>query len=504
MDSIKTHFVALSLFCAGPGITLAQGILDPSFGDGGISVVHIGGLESMPTSISVQPDGRILLTGRIGEFMEAPVPVLLRLLPDGPLDSAFAVDGKAIGPGSGQEYLGMLRRPNGRILTHGSSGAEGLIARYTAAGILDSTFGTNGLATNAVGYNDPVYDLALDADGNIVGVGSSYQGGIEQFIKLQRWLPNGTPDPTFSDDGVVTASAGLGTWTSGALLSILTDGRYLVAGSGGPFSNASTIFMRFNSDGSIDETFGVNGVVIVELGTSPPGIGDMFVDDLGRIVIAGSLTSQFMGADAYVARFLADGTPDNSFGANGARVIELPFDQYGKTVRELANGNLVLQGTGAIGSGSGEILLALCDANGQLIDGFGDGGFVVSTLPDLNSGGSMDLQPDGKIVVMYSLDNHIDGNDYLVARFLNDLNVSAPATDHTITSRVWPNPAQNLLHFTSDEPVIRTSLLEASGKLIRTFCPAERELDVHDLPSGAYLLEVITRSGRTMSPVIKR
>ncbi len=504
--NFKSHIAALSLLCAAPYHTLAQGTLDPTFGDGGISVVHIGGSESRPTSITVEPDGRILLTGRIGEFMTAPVPVVVRLLPDGPLDSAFAVDGKAIGPVSGEyrEYLGLLRRPNGQILTHGSTGIASLIARYTPTGILDSTFGTNGLATNIQGYIDPVFDLALDADGNIVGVGITDLGGGSQVLKLLRWLPDGTPDSTFSEDGVATLSANLGSTTNGSLLCVLADGRYLVAGGAGSLSGSYTIFMRINTDGSVDESFGVNGVVIVELGTSPPGVGDMFVDDLGRIVIAGALNNTLTGADVYVARFLADGAPDNSFGTNGTRVIELPFDQYGKNVRELPNGNLVFQGTGAIGSGYGEIMLALCDANGQLINGFGDGGLVVHTLPDLSDPGTMDVQPDGKIVVTYSMNNNIDGNDYLVARFLNDLNVSATASDNTGTTRVWPNPVQNVLHFTSDERVIRSALIGANGKLVRTFAPTERELDVRDLPSGTYMLEVVTGLGRTTRAVVKR
>ena len=157
---------------------------------------------------------------------------------------------------------------DGKIVTAGYSqisqyGAFAL-ARYNTDGSLDNTFGTNGTARNYIpgGDNsqDDAFSVAIQSDGKIVAAGASASHMNSDFaFALARYNADGTLDNTFGTNGTVRSVIGSGSDDQAYSVAIQSDGRIVAAGfstggSGNAFSLAS-----YNTDGSLDNTFGTNG-----------------------------------------------------------------------------------------------------------------------------------------------------------------------------------------------------------------------------------------------------
>src|SRR5207237_8559908 len=166
------------------------------------------------------------------------------------------------------------------------------------AGSLDPTFGTNGIVTTV---NTSANAAALQSDGKIVGAGA-----ISQPAGLLRYNTTGTLDPNFGAGGEVLIAVGRPNSGPAFAVAIQTDGKILAAA---PADRHPTIF-RLNTDGSPDNTFGSNGAVAIQAGGIflPPASGGMVVQSDGKILVA---------TGRILARLLANGQSDSTFGSNG-------------------------------------------------------------------------------------------------------------------------------------------------------------------------------------------
>jgi uncharacterized delta-60 repeat protein len=269
---------------------------------------------------------------------------------------------------------------------------------------LDPTFGNNGIVTTA---NTGANAAALQSDGKIVIAGSIGTQPNSQQPGLLRYNTNGTLDPNFGTGGEVTIG---GTNAGPAFaVAIQTDGKILTAAPG---SLRLKVF-RFNTNGSPDNTFGTNGVVTIQAAGLflPPASEGMAVQPDGRILVA---------TGRIVARLLANGQLDSTFGSNGAAPTV-----GGESVALLPNGNIL------IGAGS---VASLYAPNGSLVTSFGvngqtpgfafngAGGFVVSTnlrgITRIITAGSLVTSPNlmfdhtvsGFLLVRYNADGTIDNS----------------------------------------------------------------------------------------------
>ena len=228
-------------------------------------------------------------------------------------------------------------------------------------GDLDPTFGTNGIVTTA---NTSANAAALQSDGKIVVAGSI--STMQNFKQpgLLRYNTNGILDPSFGTGGKVLI-AGNNAGPAFAV-AIQTDGKILAAA---PDSLRLTVF-RFNSNGSLDNTFGNNGAATIQAAGLffSPASGGVRLQPDGRILVA---------TGRIVARLLANGELDSTFGSNGAAPTV-----GGSSVALLPNGDIL------IGNGN---VASLYAPNGSLITNFGvngqtagfpfdgEGGIVVAT-----------------------------------------------------------------------------------------------------------------------------
>ncbi len=226
---------------------------------------------------------------------------------------------------------------------------------------------------------------------------------------LARFNPDGTPDTSFGDGGLVLGPVNAPASGVASAIALQPDGDAVVAGAAAGNGGTRWCVARFKPDGTPDASFGIDGVVYTSFDDPvnyPQGIGTgatgVSILPDGKILVFGS-----GGAGTALARYNPDGSLDTTFGTAGKVSLAVP----GYLFVVQADGKIVLVG------GSGEIDITRLNADGSLDTQFGDGGFVTTPFPDGMGGwpGTIALQSDGKILV-----GGADGDNYFVARFNAD------------------------------------------------------------------------------------
>ncbi|WP_068415428.1 Ig-like domain-containing protein [Planctomyces sp. SH-PL62] len=251
----------------------ADGQLDPSFGDGGwVSLIPTPGSYNEIWALAVAADGKILIGGNVSNAGTYADFAVVRLDPTGTLDATFGDGGYATTSFAvgGDRGFGLAVQPDGKILLAGesfggNSTSNFAVARWTADGRLDPTFGSGGkVQTDVPGEFDQASGLALQADGKIVVAGSA--GGD---LALVRYTTSGALDEAFGAGGIVVKDLGGDDWASSVV--VQGDGKIVVGGASalGPVS-------RFDANGAYLES--VSGDEVVAMALQPGG----------RIVVAGA------------------------------------------------------------------------------------------------------------------------------------------------------------------------------------------------------------------------
>jgi uncharacterized delta-60 repeat protein len=223
----------------------------------------------------------------------------------------------------------------------GAAGSDLFVARLTKSGVLDGKFGSGGVTTFGIsdtGTNDDLgTDVAVQPNGRIV-VGGRTMGTSSSFdFLLLRLNGNGDKDKNFGDAGVATTHfAGTGD-NAGRKLALQPDGKIVLVGPVDVGGSNQCGVARFNSDGTLDTTFGAstNGQVLIPLGQ---GCLDVTLQADGKLVV----TALDRDADvtyATYARMLANGAPDTGFGNNG--VQDISSYTNATPVAVTASGNLL-------------------------------------------------------------------------------------------------------------------------------------------------------------------
>jgi len=302
----------------------AVGTLDSTFGTNGRAAVEIGS-QAFVTATVVQPDGKIIVVGEVNRAITQYDVVLIRLNPNGTLDANFGSGGKvfaAISNGSDRAKAVALA-PDGKIVVVGNTQTPGsttntdfFVARFTAAGALDTTFGNNGVKTVNQGSNDDFYAVAVQPDGKIVAAGSTSDGAR---AAVARFDSNGSLDATFNG-GLVLLDLPNFTNENFRAIAFTTDGRILVGGLALYSPNFPVPSVDFNvlvlleSNGTVNQSFGNQGVASGGAAHFTCGF-DLAVLPDGKILTTGANT----------VRFLSNGTIDPTFpvGAKGSRLAVL-------------------------------------------------------------------------------------------------------------------------------------------------------------------------------------
>jgi uncharacterized delta-60 repeat protein len=308
----------------------ANGTLDPTFGSGGKRVVDLGSDDESVYGAALQPDGKIVLAGD-----SRLQPAVVRLKANGALDTTFDGDGrKLFSWGAIGRVTAVVVAPNGKILLGGFSGPEGgniQVARMTAKGALDTTFGAGGIATVDFGATEFGEAIARQADGRILVAGRSSAGGAV----VARVRATGVLDTDFGGDGRVTLPGG------GSLSAVLVQPDRNIVVAGNASGSARMTVTRLKPDGSLDATFGSAGTTTVAFGSLANPLGGAARQPDGKIVIAGYTQD---GEDVAVARLNTNGSLDATFGTGGKATVDFGVATFGNAVALAPNGRIVVAG----------------------------------------------------------------------------------------------------------------------------------------------------------------
>ncbi|MGZ4252173.1 MAG: hypothetical protein ACXVR2_02760 [Solirubrobacteraceae bacterium] len=274
-------------------------------------------------------------------------------------------------------------QPTGGIVTAGWStvstggATDFALTRHDQSGNLDKSFGTDGIATTDLGGDqDRALGAAVLGDNGIVAVGRTNALGIlKTAFGVVRYLPDGTPNPNFGNGGIVTTPfAGKGAQANA--VAVQPDGKIVVAGSAFASNGVDEDFAvaRYNADGSLDDNFGAHGITTIDLGTENDFAKGLAIDSDGKIVLGGNA-----GEDVGLARLLPNGTLDITFGNLGKSVTKIGLGADVNGIALTSDGGIRIAGStvGAI-SQNHDFLLAGFRADGTLNLGFGHFGFVTT------------------------------------------------------------------------------------------------------------------------------
>jgi uncharacterized delta-60 repeat protein len=277
---------------------------------------------------------------------------------------------------------------------------------FAADGELDRTFGVGGLVLTALPKVESAQGQAvvLQGDGKIVVAitASNFVLPLQSktAIGVVRYNPDGSLDTTFNGTGfAIATSAG----TVAADVALQSDGKIVVGGTSFENGAAAFLLVRFNTDGALDRTFGVDGRAIVRVSNDSFGeetLNAIAVSADGSIVSVGFGSFSGTGQDFVVTRHDANGTLDTTFGSGGIVVTPLPSFGELTGVAIQADGGIVAAGTAGFTDVANVAILHLLD-DGRLDPAFGGGDGVVLIAVETFFVQTKDvvIQPDQRIVV---------------------------------------------------------------------------------------------------------
>ena len=346
----------------------ATGAVDSSFGTAGVaSTAFDYGVTT--AAVAVDSSGRPVVAGIDGTAGAIDV---ARFTTAGVPDDTFGTDGEAevtFGDDSPTTVSEIAIGPTGRISVDGSDGVESLLAVFTSAGVLDSTFADGGTVVGGQGLAT-ITAMAFDPSGRLVVAGNLASGAVE----VVRYDTDGSVDGTFDEDGLADVEpSGAAAFIPYALV-VDASGRIEVVGNQG----GSLAAVRLLSDGDVDTSFGTGGITVVgsvsvgpngvlaedAIYATPAGAG-LALTAAGDLLTTGTASDEWDGAavafslgtsggTGLTQRLYAEQDADDNVtsltDASGAVVERYAYDPYGAVTVENPDGTTRGDGTAASSS----------------------------------------------------------------------------------------------------------------------------------------------------------
>lgn len=389
-----------------------SGTLDTTFGGTGWYSSARGTGSDFFTRGHLNPDGSMVLAGRAEVGPGSVDWLVARLRADGTVDTSFGTAGfTLIGTGVGIEAASGLFPDGTGFLVVGSlfgTNPDVGIARITAAGVLDTSFGTNGTTRHDNGNWEYFEDAVRDAMGRIVVVGRQSLGGAGPHdIVVTRLNPNGTLDTTFATNGwFVTGGPGDESGTSVTIDPTTQD--VIAAGTSG----SSVTVVRLNAQGVPVATFGTAGIATIDL--SGAGRSQWVY----RVVTAGTgfiLVGRADGpstSDLAVVKLTATGAFDSTFATGGRLLVDRGRGEVGYSISPAPLGGFYVGG-----HSDSFMLVTRISASGTIDSTFGSAGFFENVLSNSSVAYHLMIDTSSRVVAVGTI--RVTGSeDVGVARLL--------------------------------------------------------------------------------------
>lgn len=335
----------------------SQGKLDSSFANGGINENG-----DVTFSVASQPDGQYAWLG-----LDYLTIFLLKTDANGSGDTLIELDD--------EEYRQIKYQTDNKLVVSGGVYDSGQIhfgmIRLNADGSSDLTFGTAGKINTKIGSGYSLVNSSLiQPDGKII-LGGESKCGTSVCFTLARYDINGMPDATFGNGGIVQTDIGPDDDYLSAL-ALQSDGKIVAAGSSQHIFYRDPALVRYNMYGQLDTTFGINGMV-TDFNSESGGIGSIAIQNDGKIIASGVIDESTM-----LCRFDSTGSLDSSFGVNGMVINSTgPLSESINQVSIQPDGKIVIVGGYAPPDYSIFIARYLSGLNVGIID------FSIASLPVL-------------------------------------------------------------------------------------------------------------------------
>ncbi|HEY0428291.1 MAG TPA: FG-GAP-like repeat-containing protein [Pyrinomonadaceae bacterium] len=319
---------------------------------------------------------------------------------DGDLIESFGNGGKLLMDFGGDEYVeSMVTQPDGKILV---AGGNRLVMRFDGQGSPDAAFGAGGhVDVSLLLY---VNCVALQPDGKILVGGGNYVGSLSGFA-VARLNADGSVDQSFGNAGVSPTLMLDGHGGFPAAIAIQPDGKIVMVGEI-PLNYHDSDFglARYNANGTADQSFGAAGSVWTSFSGSKDEAYTVAIQPDGKIIAAGDSAYGSNNIGFALVRYNTNGTLDQSFGYDGKTIT--PFEQTGnvdraKYISVKPDGKILAIGTYSTigGSFANSVGLARFNGDGTLDANFGSGGKIKAGFPFYLQVSTAMEQPDGKILV---------------------------------------------------------------------------------------------------------
>lgn len=471
------------------------GTIDITYGNNGKASASNGQEYDVAMSMALQKDGKAVVAGyTLADFMVA------RFTLNGKPDSSFGGDGVVvtdINNNSVEQANAVIVQADGKILVCGNTlnntKRNFALLRYHSDGTLDNSFSGDGklITTLSAGQDEPLA-MALQPDGKILLAGYS-----ENNFAVVRYRQNGTPDSSFSGDGIQITTIDAGSAVAKSV-HVLKDGKILLVGYIEYNAQSDCVLAKYKSNGLPDSSFGSNGKLIADLGAIDRVYCATIQPD-DKIVVAGTIrTTDFLFG---VARFNKNGDFDTTFSNDGKLTVSFG-NSHSSRAMSLAiqtDGKILVAGSDNFDGW--DIALLRLDSKGVPDLSFGNGGKILTDFGSTNIDDAIGIAflPDGKIMLGGSSDG-----DFITVRYHSGLNLGIKPEMILNNCIVYPNPSGNntSLNFSVAVPSFVTIVItDLQGKEVDV--PVDRRYFVEGnhtenivlsdtLPAGIYWLRINT------------
>jgi len=358
--------------------------LDRTFGQQGIVLTDFGAASQQARALVVLPDGGLVVGGSAISTTGDDF-VVARYDKNGNLDSSFGDGGKTLTDffGFNEQVAALAVQPDGRLIAAGyvtdSTGRmpDFGVARYNVDGSLDLTFGVMGRVTTNFFVNDEATAILIQGDGKIVACGWTDLGGVNRNFAVARYNTDGTLDQIFGVGGKVHTDFNSNDDQAWAA-ALQADGKIVLGGfTFDPTTLSDFALVRYNAEGTLDTSFGVGGRVRTDFSGSNDQIFALAIDGAGRI-LAGGLASNDSGSDFALARYNTDGNLDDAFGVDGKVTTDFLRNDHLSALIIQRDGSILASGAVADPGTGFDAALVMYREDGTADDHFGQGGKITT------------------------------------------------------------------------------------------------------------------------------
>ncbi len=461
--------------------------LDLTFNSTGHNSITVTNSVHIGQRVHQQQDGKLILSGVAGAGSSNYDFFALRFLTNGNIDSSYALNGvKQIAFGTGyDELLSSAMQKDGKLVLCGGSntGSIGMaIARLDNTGAPDNGFAAGGKYFNALLGESYAYDMAMQNDGKIILVGSTRNAVSSGNRKeaILRLDVNGSLDNTFNTNGVLINNID-SLKTVEARCAAIDSNQNILIGSGGNLKKA--MLTKITPNGTLDITFGNNGNLQLSVTAGFNGIYDILIQPDGKYLV------YLEDSINYLVRLLPSGILDNTFNGNGKAPID---SASGCRLALQPDGKIVLVSTiYNFTTFQQERILYRFNSNGTIDNTFGTNGKYRDLPKVLNNGNGILIQQDGKIVLSGSRFNLTTFNGEMgLSRYNNTYTSSLkPITNNQIN--FYPNPAHEFIIINTLK-IEKINIYNTLGAIIKkiTLQEGKNSINIQDLKSGIYFLRI--------------